>query len=171
MEAGLQKWLLGIATSIVVGLSMWWLTNHFLSRPELRVVDSQVSGCDPLVINVTTFNSGDKLAEKCSLRVELYRDDGGLFPSSYTDLKRLKRFDVASSSDVFFLPPHKQQEAAASYSLPKGYRCDLAAVMEGYTDIGLWLGVNVECEKASTKALLSRGVTISAPPNPSGAKQ
>jgi hypothetical protein len=80
MKSDIQKWLIGIITSIIVGLVMWWLTHGFLARPELRVVDSRVSGCDPIVTEVTVFNSGDKIAENCYLRVEFYRDDGGLFP-------------------------------------------------------------------------------------------
>ncbi len=117
MKSDIKKWLIGIVTSIIIGLVMWWLTHSFLARPELRVVDSRVSGCNPIVTEVTVFNSGNKIAENCYIRVGLYIDDGSLLPSSYTDLKRLKRFDVASSGR-FFVAPNKQQQVSISYRSP-----------------------------------------------------
>jgi hypothetical protein len=158
MKSDMRKWLLGIATSIIIGIFMWWLTHSILARPELRIVDSHVSGCNPTVINVTVFNSGDKLAENCNIRVGLFIDHGGIFPSNYEDLKkRYKRFDVASS-DHFFVAPNKQKQVSISYWPPKDSRCDMNAIYDGYKELGLWLGIELDSDQVSTTAL-ARGAT------------
>jgi hypothetical protein len=163
MKSDMRKWLVGLATSIIVGLFMWWLTHSFLARPELRIVDSRVTGCNPTVTEVTVFNSGDKIAEDCYIRVGLFIDDGGLFPSSYEDLKkRYKRFDVALS-DRFFVAPNKQRQVSISYWPPKGSRCDLNAINDNYKDLGLWLGIQLESDRVSATALVRRRTTIYLP--------
>lgn len=167
MKSDIQKWLLGLATSIIVGLVMWWLTHNFLARPELRIVDSSVSGCNPTITEVTVFNSGDKLAENCYIRVGLFIYPGGLFPSNYEDLKkRFKRFDIASSGR-FFVAPNKQKQVSISYRPPKGSRCDMMAVYDGYKELWLWIGIELielDSDQVLTTTLVQGGTIIYLPP-------
>jgi hypothetical protein len=164
MKGDVRKWVVGFATSIMVGLVMWWLTQSFLARPQLRIVDSHVSGCNPTVTEVTIYNAGDKLAENCYIRVGLFIDNGGLFPTDYEDLNaRFKQFDVALS-DRFFVEPNKQKKVSISYWPPEGSRCDLNAVYDDYKDLWLWLGIELESDQASTTALAQKGTTIYLPP-------
>lgn len=154
MKSNLKKWLIGIFTSILVGLFMWWVTNKILEKPELTILDLKTHTIDNICeVNVTLFNTGKKLAKDCRVSVEFFVDTLSKFPYDYDDLLKLDRLEIAWSDKFFILPNERKEITVKNYYSKELEVTDVNVYRKGYLQIPLWTGISLEYGNKQIKEL------------------